>query len=360
MKTKRNSWLSDMLSIPSFWRKQETDWKVTVVRTSLERFGYQIIYPYLSIFIVALGAQKAELGLITSLGMILAGLVAPFTGRLIDRNGAKTIYLVGIMMLFVSYLSYALAPIWQICAVAMIIFYLGQGTSIHSCATICGNCLVNTDRAKGMMICESIAAGVLGMAGPLVAATILVQIMGVTGSPTNPDDIRPLFYVTAFITLVSFVVVLTKLSRRRWTSGKNTSSNLIKDGIQILKGNKNAQKWLAIGALTNMPVGMVLPFTQVFAQEVKGAGVVTLGVMVTLAALTSVVFGYPMGALADKIGRKKVLYITMPLFWLSNIILILAPSPVFLIIAGILQGFYYIGGPIAASIQRELPYLYRS
>jgi MFS family permease len=44
----------------------------------------------------------------------------------------------------------------------------------------------------------------------------------------------------------------------------------------------------------------------------------------------------PLGRLADRIGRKKVLYVTIPLFWLSNLLLISAPSPALPAIAGIL------------------------
>ncbi|NLT40282.1 MAG: MFS transporter [Clostridiales bacterium] len=352
--TKRSTWLSTMLNIPSFWKKQMRDWKVTVVRTSLERLGYQIIYPYLSIYIIALGANKTQLGLITSVGMVLAGLIAPLTGNLIDRNGAKRLYIIGIALLAVSYVTYALSPIWQLCAVAMLIYYLGSGTSIHSCATICGNCLVNENRAKGMMVCESIAAGLLGMAGPMIAAWFLVSIMGVTGSTTNADDIRPLFYITASITIISLIVVVARLSNTKWTSSSSRSFNIIKDTKAILKGNKSAQKWLVIGALGQLPMGMVIPFWQVFAQETKGANVVVLGGMVTAAALTSIVLGYPIGALADKIGRKKVLYIVIPLFWLAAILLVVSSSPLFLIIAGILQGFFHISGPLTQTIQREL------
>ena len=58
--------------------------------------------------------------------------------------------------------------------------------------------------------------------------------------------------------------------------------------------------------------------------------------------------------LSDRIGRKKVLYILIPLFWLANLILVWAPSPAFLLLAGILIGFQYILMPIAGTIEREL------
>ena len=40
----------------SFLRRQQRDWKITVLRTSLDKLAYQMVFPYLSIYIVALGA----------------------------------------------------------------------------------------------------------------------------------------------------------------------------------------------------------------------------------------------------------------------------------------------------------------
>jgi len=76
--------------------------------------------------------------------------------------------------------------------------------------------------------------------------------------------------------------------------------------------------------------------------------------MVTGSALSSIVFAIPLGRLADRIGRKKVLFITMPLFLFSNLILILGADAGFSDSCRVLQGFYYIGAPITAAIEREL------
>ncbi len=59
----------------SFIRRQQRDWKVTVARTSLDRLAYQMVFPYLSIYIVALGATATQLGIMTGIGFLGAGII---------------------------------------------------------------------------------------------------------------------------------------------------------------------------------------------------------------------------------------------------------------------------------------------
>ena len=76
-----------------FFKRQPRDWKVTVARSSLARFVYQMIFPYQSIYTVALGATATQLGIVNSAGMGVAGLLSPPVGWLIDRIGIKTVTL---------------------------------------------------------------------------------------------------------------------------------------------------------------------------------------------------------------------------------------------------------------------------
>ena len=333
----------------SFLKRQARDWKVTVLRTALDRLAYQMVFPYLSIYILALGASATQLGLVISLGMLLAGFVSPFTGWYIDRIGPKKIYLLGIGMLAVSYLTYGLARDWTITLIAMVAYWLGYSVSNHSCATVCGNCLANPDRATGMMICETFGAGLLGMAGPILGAGLVTRFGGV-----NAAGIRPLFFFAFLFTIGTFVLVSTQLSNQRWRPASTTTPHLLRDLHQVLKEGRHLKRWLIIASVGGLPLGMVFPFSQVFAHEIKGANELVLAAMVTGSALASIAFAIPLGRLADKVGRKKILFVTIPLFWTSNLMLIWAPHSIFLLVAGALQGFFYIGGPIAAAMEREL------
>ena len=332
-----------------FLERQQRDWKITVIRTSLERLAYQAVFPYLSIYIIALGASVTQLGLVNSIGMIVAGIAGPLTGWFIDRTGPKNLYLLGIGLLAISYLTYGIAHSWTITIIAMTAYWLGFSISIHSCATVCGNCLTNEDRATGMTICETVAAGLLGMAGPMLGAWLVTIYGGV-----NVAGIRPIFFFCLIITISTSIIVLTQLSNKRWRIANVTKPNMLRDLYQVLDEGHHLKRWLVIAAITQLPLAMVFPFSQLFAYEMKGATPFILGAMVTGSALTSIAFAIPLGRLADKIGRKKILYTTIPLFWISNLLLVWSPNPTFLIIAGILQGFYYIGGPISAAMEREL------
>jgi MFS family permease len=331
-----------------FLRRQQRDWVVTVVRTSLDRLAYQMVFPYLSLYIIALGATATQLGLVNSLGMLVAGLAGPFTGWLIDRHGPRTFYLAGIALLAVAYLTYALAQSWPITILAMMAYWLGYSISGHSCATICGNCLANRDRATGMTFCETVAAGLLGIVGPILGAVIVMA-----SGTVDAAAIRPLFVLAFVITVGSFLFILTQLSGQRW-GARGTGRAVFRDLGEVLSEGRYLKRWLAIAAIGQLPVGMVFAFSSVYAHEVKGADALVLGGMATAAAVGSIALAVPLGRIADRVGRKRVLYATIPLFSLSCIVLIWAPGPLALLAAGALQSFYYIGGPIAAAMEREL------
>jgi len=152
-------------------------------------FLYNLVAPYLSVYTLELGASATQLGLVNSVGMATAGLVAPFIGWLIDRRGVRQVYLVGIALLAVSYLTYGVAGAWPVALLAMIAYWLGKGLSGQGCSTICGNSIRSEDRATAMSLCETLAAGVLGMLAPLVAAALVIRFGGV-----HIPGIRPLFF----------------------------------------------------------------------------------------------------------------------------------------------------------------------
>ena len=332
-----------------FLKRQPHDWKVTAARTSIFRFFYQMVLPYLSIYTLGLGATGTQLGIVNSVGMAAAGSLSPFTGWLLDNIGPKKIYLVGIGLLAISWFIFGVAQSWTIIIIAMLAYWIGFITSMHGCTVICGNSLATEDRATAMSCCESLAAGFLGMAGPMLGALLVTTFGGV-----NVSGIRPLFFISLVGTIATLFLVLTQLSGKKWGSIGETKPSFLKDLSEVLSQGRNLKRFIAISVMTQLPMGMVIPFTQPFAYEIKGADEFVLGAMVTGFALTPLVLGIPAGRLADRIGRKRVIFLVAPLFWASSLTLVWAPSPLFLIVAGVLQGSFFISLVITAAMQFEL------
>lgn len=332
-----------------FFTRQERDWKITVTRTNLSMFFYRMVLPYLSIYIMALGATGTELGIVNSIGMVVAGVIGPFSGWLIDKTGVKKIYLIGIVIMAISYLTYGLAPSWRIVIIAMVAYYLGNYTSIQGCSVICANCLKSNERATGMSICETFGMGLLGIIAPMVGAWLVTVFGGI-----NVDGIRPLFFVCLGGVVIMFVLILTQLSNRRWGTTAPSGLNLFQDYARVFKEGRNLKRWLAIASITGLPMGVVVPFVQPYAHDFKNADQFILGAMVTAAALMPLLLGIPFGRLADRIGRKKVIYTMIPLVWASYFMLMYAPNSAFLIAAGAFQGFFTITGITTEAMSREM------
>jgi MFS family permease len=333
----------------SFLTRQERDWKVTVVRTNSNMFRYRMVLPYLSIYIMSLGATGTQLGIVNSVGMSIGGIVALFSGWLIDKIGVKKIYLIGIVILAVSYLIYGLAQSWSIVIVAMVAYWVGNWASIQGCSVICANCLKSEERATGMSICETFGMGLLGLAAPMAAAWLVTIFGGV-----NVEGIKPLFFVCMGGTVVTFFLILTQLSNRSWGRPGGAGLSFFQGLSQVFKEGRNLKRWLIVASLFGMPMGTVVPFVQPFAREFKGADQFVLGAMVTAFAAVPLILGIPFGRLSDRIGRKKIIYLTIPLVWVSYLMLILAPNRGFLIASGAFQGFLMMASITTEAMSREL------
>jgi MFS family permease len=231
----------------------------------------------------------------------------------------------------------------------MLAYWVGFTTSMHGCSVICGNSLAKEDRVTAMSCCETLALGLMGMGGPMLGALLVTTFGGI-----NVSGIRPLFLISLAGTIATFVFLFTQLSDRRWGESDGSRPNLLRDLSQVFRQGHNLKRFIVIHSITFLPQGMVIPFTQVFAREVKGADQFVLGAMVTGFALTPFLLGIPLGRLADRVGRKKLLYFVAPLFWASNLMLIWAPGPVFLVVAGVLQGFININLVVTGAMNFEL------
>ena len=76
--------------------------------------------------------------------------------------------------------------------------------------------------------------------------------------------------------------------------------------------------------------------------------------MATASMLVPLVLAIPTGRLADSIGRKKVIYVTTAIYCLSMVLVVYAPNSMFLVLSGLLQGFWMLAGVTQGAMGAEL------
>ncbi len=93
---------------------------------------------------------------------------------------------------------------------------------------------------------------------------------------------------------------------------------------------------------------------QLYAHEIKGADQYLLGAMATATVVARLMFGIPLGRLADRIGRKRVILLLTPLWYASVLLLVFSPGPVALVISAGLQTFYMIASGVTGAMTLEV------
>ena len=324
-----------MATIPrnalEFWRRQKRNWKIVVTRQIFNRFFDRLTLGYTNIYIRQLGASPLQLGSINSISGIAGTIVATPVGWLQDRYSLKRIITIGIGLLTIVPLFYALAHDWTMVIPAVLL--TGFCLRIGSCATICDLSLESKDRATGKALCEVIGS-TPSLLAPAVGA-ILITIFG----GISAEAIRPLFWIQFAARCILFLFIATQLGEIMRIERARSGKSFVGDFREIFDHGTAIKRWILFYFITTFTLGMVTPFREPFANEIQGAEQLIIGGMTTAQVLTQVLFAAPLGRFADRIGRKKMFYLMTPLYSASNLLLVLAPSDEFLIVSAILMGF---------------------
>ena len=76
--------------------------------------------------------------------------------------------------------------------------------------------------------------------------------------------------------------------------------------------------------------------------------------MATATVVATVAFGIPIGRLADKIGRKRVVFLLAPLWYASNLLLVYAQGSIMLILSAMFLVFNTISTGATGAMTMEI------
>ena len=336
-----------------FVRRQTHDFKIMLARRTLHGLATGLTTQYSSLYATLLGANPVQLGSLQSVGNAVGALAALPAGWFIDYYGLKRIFLAGTVLLIASGFLHAAAPTWTWLYAAIIIYYLGSRITCTACTVTCAAELPNEGRATGRGLCRTLASPV-ALVTPLLAAWLISRFGGI-----SVEGIRPLFAVQALIFVAILLLLVTALSATHARNGPRDSRRVLSGFVQVFRQGPDVARLMVVMGLMELPWTIAQPFMPVYAHQFKGADEFVLGAMAMTSVLVPMLASIPLGRLADRHGRKRLLFAIAPLAYGANLFLVFAPvsglgASLCLLIYGLLFGFNSIGMALASSMAAEI------
>ncbi len=340
--------LGGVASTVGLFGRQQISFKINLVRKALENYLIYTTQQFQSIFVVALGANASQLGLVSGLGGIASSINSLPSGWVANKRGTRIIFMYGTLLMVSAALLFSIAGDWLLCIPAIILMTMGTGTSGMICSMMCGSCLNSEERATGMQICDSLSA-IPRLAAPLVAAYLVMSLGGLTVT-----GIRPIFYLqlAGFLLLSLFVWKVFREPIR--------PSGFVRDNLGFFTGvrtifnhGERLKTWLVYSSLSDFPYYMNPIFWPLYAKTVKGADGMTIAYMSVLMSVVPLLLAIPIGRWADSIGRKWVISITTILFAASTLSFILARGQTELLISALFQGMLMVMFVVRSTMNTE-------
>ena len=286
--------------------------------------GYLFLFMSVSLFFLlplflgGLGASKGRVGLIMGVHSVLAILVRPVFGRLIDVRGGRRFSLYGILLLAATVpLFHLVRDAGAFPLLLRAVSGIGWGIGMTATISVCSDFAPAESLARSMGII-GVAGLVANALGPLLAEE-LIRTVGFGG----------LFNVALAFLVASLACMLLTRETPRAPAGDASGGSL--RGVP-------AATLLVISA---MPVfhgavrGTMIYFLALFARSV---GIGRVGPFFLAFSLAAILTRFSIADLSDRYGRKRVVFLAATIIGLNLIVLSRVSSSGLLLVTGLVGG----------------------
>lgn len=310
--------------------------KVAIVGSGIQNWSQSLSRQYNQLYANNLGAGYVEIGSLNSIGTAISSIISVPLGWAVERYGVKRIILLGLGCSIISSSIYYLAGGWWILIPAIILSSI-SGRIINPLTDVIFVSSTETEKSGTVMGLSRVVWGVIGIFAPAIAAVIVANFGGI-----NTNGIRPLYVIQVILAMIVFLYLSAKLEPLESNHANDIEkvspkiSGMIQDFKELFSGEKWLKRWVILVVIRQFGMSVAMPFTALWLVNVKNADPYILGAMGSLGAIASTLLQIPAGRLADRIGRKKTFYLLRPLTYIGTLLMILSPSPKYLILVGLL------------------------
>jgi len=263
--------------------------------------GMTLLLPFLPLYVEQLGVHGHAAivqwsGIAFGATFLSAALVAPLWGRLADRYGRKLMMIRASLGMVVAIGLIGLAQnVWQLVALRLLTGLLGGYASGSMVLVAAQTPKARSGWALGLMS-SAIMAG--SLVGPLVGGA-LPPLIG----------IRQTFFASAGVIAIAFVATLLFIKEQRRPAVPKGAPRPAQ-GWAVVPDRRPVLAMLASGTLLMLATMSIEPIITVYvAQLVGDPDRVTMaaGIVMSAAALGSILSASRLGKLADRVGHQRVI-----------------------------------------------------
>ncbi|HSM89212.1 MAG TPA: MFS transporter, partial [Desulfobacterales bacterium] len=311
--------------------------------------GERMAERFLPVYLIALGGGAMSIGLMSGLDNLLSALYSFPGGYLSDRIGTKRALLVFNLIAMAGFAIVIVFPSWQAVIVGSVFFISWSSISLPATMGLIARVLPAAKRTMGVSM-HSLVNRIPMALGPLLGG-LCIAVWG------ERDGVR-----VAFGAALAFAVMAIFL-QQKYIDGPAGGESAPGSGTphpsprslwrQMRPGLK---KLLISDILVRFCEQITHAFVVVWCMKTIAAPVsaVQFGVLTTIEMATAVLIYIPVAFLADRGRKKPFVLVTFILFTSFPLVLMLAESFEWLVLAFVLRGLKEFGEPTRKALIVDL------
>ena len=294
------------------------------VASFLNDLGSDIIYPIWPLFLTTvLGANMAVLGFIDGLGEAIVSIAQAFSGYVSDRIRKRKVFVwTGYLFGSLSRIGYGLSTAWQHVVPFRVLDRAGKIRGTPRDAII-ADISTNENRGKHFGFLRTLDN--FGAVCGIIICILFFQLLGY----------RTLFLLAAVPSAIGALLIFLLIRERKSIDKK------IYKGLRLKDLDKNFRLFLFLSALFALG-SFSYSFLLIYAKEF-GFQIAFVPILYLIFSIFAALFSLPFGKLSDRIGRKKVLFISYALWGFVCLGFIFIHSYLAILLIFVLYGMHRAG-----------------
>ncbi|UCE29091.1 MAG: MFS transporter [Candidatus Bathyarchaeota archaeon] len=314
-------------------------------------FGARIISTYVALYFVGIGGDPITLGLMTSIASVIQCGTLFLGGIISDHYGRRRSMVLAAFYSVLFPVFYAIVQDWRIFMVLTVVAAF-EAVSHPASRAIVADSLPSEKRTTGIATLQVVSSFPVIFA-PLIGGW-LIEAYGLI------DGFRLACIYTTATALVSALIIFFFLKETMPDKAGQKpgllSDEVLRDFAERLRQLPRSLRALLVSySLVTFANGLVGQYYILYAASIIGLSELDWGIVVSLQFLVANILWIPGGWISDKVGKRKVMILSVLTCAPCTIIFALSQSFVQAAIAGLLliaTGIYY--APAHEALQADL------